>query len=99
MSENLLLFFHHINYDYILKDGRTLLQYIYDSHFEGVEKVNEFMSKWQALKGKIEQGFYSKIEQGLKVQLCDAVEWRDIVNTYFYRKTGISDNKKRKIYS
>lgn len=97
--ENLLLFFHHINYDYILKDGRTLLQYIYDSHFEGVEKVNEFMSKWQALKGKIEQGFYSKIEQGLKVQLCDAVEWRDIVNTYFYRKTGISDNKKRKIYS
>ena len=97
--ENLLLFFHHVNYDYILKDGRTLLQYIYDSHFEGVEKVNEFMSKWQALKGKVEQGFYSKIEQGLKVQLCDAVEWRDIVNTYFYRKTGISDNKKRKIYS
>lgn len=97
--ENLLLFFHHVNYDYILKDGRTLLQYIYDSHFEGVEKVNEFMSKWQALKGKVEQGFYSKVEQGLKVQLCDAVEWRDIVNTYFYRKTGVSDNKKRQIYS
>lgn len=97
--ENLLLFFHHVNYDYILKDGRTLLQYIYDSHFEGVEKVNEFISKWQALKGKIEQGFYSKVEQGLKVQLCDAVEWRDIVNTYFYRKTGISDYKKRQIFS
>lgn len=97
--ENLLLFFHHVNYDCILKDGRTLLQYIYDSHFEGVEKVSEFMSEWQVLEGKIEQGFYNKVEQGLKVQQRDAIEWRDIVNTYFYRKTGIPDNKKRKIYS
>jgi alpha-glucuronidase len=34
--ENLLLYFHRLPYDFRLKDGRTLLQYIYDSHFEGV---------------------------------------------------------------
>ena len=37
--ENLLLFFHHLPYSYILKSGQTILQYIYDTHFEGVEEV------------------------------------------------------------
>lgn len=43
--EELLLFFHHIGYDYTLKGGRTLLQYIYDVHFTGIEKVGEFIKK------------------------------------------------------
>ena len=33
--EELLLFFHHIPYTWKLKSGQTLIQYIYDSHFEG----------------------------------------------------------------
>ena len=31
-------------------------------------------------------------------QLENAVSWRDQVNTYFYRKSGIPDEKGRKIY-
>mgnify|MGYP002508773981 CR=1 FL=1 len=33
--EELLLFFHHVPYTYRLKTGKTLIQHIYDSHFEG----------------------------------------------------------------
>ena len=96
--EELLLFFHHVDYDYVLKDGRTLLQYIYDVHFAGVEKVEGFIEKWERLRDKVEIEFYQLVEEGLKVQLKDAKEWRDIVNTYFYRKTGIKDRENRKIY-
>jgi len=96
--EELLLFFHHVGYDYKLKDGRTLLQYIYDIHFDGVEKVEEFIEIWKSLKDKIEEEYYTLVEKGLEVQHHDAMEWRDIVNTYFYRKTGVKDCKKRKIY-
>ena len=37
--EELLLFFHRLPYGYRMKDGRTLLQRIYDDHFEGYEEV------------------------------------------------------------
>ena len=96
--EELLLFFHHVSYDEKLKDGRTLLQYIYDVHFAGVEKVQEYVSIWQELQGKVEENYYAKVKQDLEVQMRDAIEWRDIVNTYFYRKKGIGDEKGRVIY-
>lgn len=96
--EELLLFFHHVGYDEKLKDGRTLLQYIYDVHFEGVEKVEQFITLWDALEGKVETQFYETVKSGLREQYHDAIEWRDIVNTYFYRKTGVGDMHGRKIY-
>ena len=97
--QELLLFFHHVAYDEQLKDGRTLLQYIYDMHFEGVETVKGYLLKWQTLEDKIERNYYKKVEQDLKTQLQDAIEWRDVVNTYFYRKCGIPDQYGRKIYA
>ncbi len=96
--EELLLFFHHVSYDYQLKDGRTLLQYIYDVHFEGVEQVRSYQKAWESLDGSIDRDFYNAVSKGLEVQLKDAKEWRDVVNTYFYRRTGIGDSKNRKIY-
>ncbi len=37
--DNLLLFFHHVPYTYKLHDGKTVIQYIYDSHYEGAEEA------------------------------------------------------------
>ena len=33
--DSLLLFMHHVPYDYMLHNGKTLVQYVYDSHYEG----------------------------------------------------------------
>lgn len=96
--EELLLFFHHVGYDYTLKDGRTLLQYIYDVHFDGVERVDEYIEKWASLAGHVEEGLYNLVKERLDIQKRDAEEWRDVVNTYFYRRLGIKDTKGRKIY-
>lgn len=96
--EELLLFFHRIPYDYTLKSGTTLIQYIYDTHFNGVEKVTELQSKWSELKDDINSGLYHQVSERLKSQYEYAVEWRDRVNTYFLRKSGVPDMKGRKIY-
>lgn len=37
--DELLLFFHHVSYIYKLSNNKTVLQHIYDTHFEGVEDV------------------------------------------------------------
>lgn len=96
--DDLVLFFHHIPYTYVLKCGKTMLQYFYDSHFDGVEAVAEYISAWAALKGSVEDGIYNLVDNLLHIQYNSSVEWRDVVNTYFYRKSGIDDNKSRKIY-
>ena len=34
----------------------------------------------------------------MKMQIANAREWRDVVNTFFHRLSGIDDEKGRKIY-
>lgn len=96
--EELLLFFHRVRYDYKMKDGRTLLQYIYDSHFEGAQQAEALLLSWETLENRIPQEALNSVKERLKLQLLNAREWRDQVNTFFYRKTGIGDEKGRKIY-
>jgi len=97
--EEILLFFHRLPYDYRLKSGQTLIQYIYDTHFEGVEDVNGFIKTWESLKEHMSIEAYTQVRERLDAQLKNAEEWRDVVNSYFYRKTGVADEKGRKIYT
>ncbi|OPX45599.1 xylan alpha-(1-_2)-glucuronosidase [Ruminiclostridium hungatei] len=96
--EELLLFFHYVPYAYRLKSGETLLQYIYNTHFRGVEQVEELKQNWLGLKGKVEEDVFLHVLERLEGQLSHSKEWRDIINTYFLRKTGIPDELGRKIY-
>ena len=96
--EELLLFFHHVPYTHMLKSGKTLIQHIYDSHFEGVEEVEEMIAIWNGLEGKVSSRAYEVIKERFARQLHNAKEWRDQVNSYFYRKSGIADEKGRRIY-
>ena len=96
--EELLLFFHHVLYTYRLKTGKTVIQHIYDSHFEGLEEVEGMIESWKRLEGKVDDKVFSAVIQRFDRQLDNAREWRDPVNTYFYRKSGIPDQKGRKIY-
>ncbi len=96
--EELLLFFHHIPYSYKLQSGETLIQYIYNSHFKGVEQVIELKNKWLGLKGMIGEELFKHVSERLDGQIEHSKEWRDVINTYFFRKTGIKDQQDRKIY-
>ena len=42
-----------MNYDHVLSTGKTIIQHIYDTHFEGVEDVEVMISKWRELEGVI----------------------------------------------
>jgi len=96
--EELLLFFHHVPYNYVLKTGKTLIQHIYDSHFEGFDEAQEFAQAWKSLKGKVDETIFNTVRERFERQLENAREWRDQVNAYFYRKSGIADEKGRPIY-
>lgn len=96
--DELLLFFHHVPYTHVLKSGETVIQHIYNTHFEGVEQVAELIGRWQLLEGKVDEGRFNHILARLEEQAEHSKEWRDIINTYFNRKSGIADEQNRKIY-
>jgi alpha-glucuronidase len=96
--EPLVLFFHHLKYTHELKTGKTVIQHIYDTHFEGVSEVETMIREFKRLQGRIEQQVYLRILDRLEEQLESAREWRDQINTYFYRKSGIPDEHGRQIF-
>ncbi|MBB5325500.1 alpha-glucuronidase [Anoxybacillus tepidamans] len=96
--DELLLFFHHVPYTYHLKSGETVIQHIYNSHFDGVEQAKQLKKRWEQLKGKIDEKRYMDVLERLTIQIEHAKEWRDVINTYFYRKSGIDDQYGRTIY-
>lgn len=96
--DELLLFFHHVPYTHVLHSGKTVIQHIYDTHFEGVEQAAELVERWRSLEGKIDAERYESVLERLLEQAEHAKEWRDVINTYFYRKSGIADQHGRKIY-
>lgn len=96
--DELLLFFHHVPYTHKLKSGVTVIQHIYNTHFEGVEEAQGLVEAWLQLKDKIDQERFEDILARLQEQANHSKEWRDIINTYFYRKSGIKDELNRKVY-
>ena len=96
--EELLLFFHRVLYETRLKSGKTLIQHIYDSHFEGASEAKEMAECWEKLRLELDPEVYERVRERFRRQIRNAEEWRDQVNSYFYRKSGIPDEKGRRIY-
>lgn len=96
--EELLLFFHYVEYTHRLTKGKTLIQHIYDTHFEGADEAEAMVSRWKELEGLLEPRVYDRVLARLEHQALHAKEWRDVICSYFYRKSGIADERNRPIY-
>ena len=93
--DNLLLFFHHVPYTYKLHDGKTVIQYIYDSHYLGAEQAAHLVKEWTSLKGHIDPALYNNVLARLEYQAGHAIVWRDAIVQYFHKLSGIPDDKGR----
>jgi alpha-glucuronidase len=96
--DELLLFFHHVPYDHVLQSGTTVLQHIYDTHFQGYAEVEAMVARWRLIAERFEPVVRENVTTRFDVQLATAREWRDQVNTYFYRLSGVPDAQGRTIH-
>ncbi|MBR0408875.1 MAG: alpha-glucuronidase [Clostridia bacterium] len=94
--DNLLLFFHRLPYDFQMKDGRTLIQRVYDDHFLGYDQAEQMAKALAALD--LPSPDREEAARRMEAQLQNAREWRDITNTFFHRLSGAEDERGRKIY-
>ncbi len=96
--DELLLFFHHVPYSHVLRSGRTVIQHIYDTHFDGCDEVEDLVRRWSAIADRFDAATRRNVDERLAEQLRCAREWRDQVNTYFFRMSGVPDAEGRTIH-
>jgi alpha-glucuronidase len=93
--DELLLFMHHVPYTHVLHSGKTVIQHIYDSHYDGAEQAARFVEEWSALKGRIDDERFYDVRKRLEYQAGHALVWRDAINNWFLKESGIADRTGR----
>ena len=83
--ENLILWFHHLPWDYPMKSGRTLWEELQFRYGEGVRRSEEYLQLWKGMKPYVDPERYADIEKCLSTQVHDARWWRDVCLEYFSR--------------
>lgn len=89
--DNLLLFMHHVPYTYVLHSGKTVIQHIYDSHYDGAARAQTFPKRWELLRGRIDEQRYQAVLARLEYQAGHAIVWRDAICNWFAKTSGIPD--------
>ena len=86
--ENLLLWFHHLPWDYKLSTGRTLWDEICLHYDAGIQAVEGFRKTWKDLKPYVAPYLWDEANAKLAVQAQDARWWRDACVGYFQLSSG-----------
>jgi alpha-glucuronidase len=81
--ENLLLWFHHLPWDYRLKSGQTLWQGIVAHYHRGAQQAAAMEKAWAALKGSVDDQRHAAVAAKMAIQTKDAAAWRDKCLNYF----------------
>ena len=93
--DDLLLFMHHVPYTHVLHDGKTVVQYVYDAHYEGAATTQTYAPRWQTLKGLVDDDRYDETLKLFTYQAGHAIVWRDAVTKWFQKESGIPDKQGR----
>ncbi len=89
--DDLLLFMHHVPYTHRLHSGKTVIQYLYDSHYDGAETAAGYVRDWESLAGRVDEQRHREILDSLHYQAGAAELWRDAVAGWFFKTSGIPD--------
>ena len=81
--ENLLLWFHHVPWNYRMSSGRTLWDELVLHYDQGVETVRKMRRSWAAQQGRIDAERFQQVAGFLAIQEQEATWWRDACVAYF----------------
>lgn len=95
--ETYLLWFHHLPWNYPMRDGRTLWESLNAHYNRGVEATEDYLDTWQRMRPYVEEADHdsgqasgsrwSRVNELLKTQVENAREWRDVCLKYFHSFT------------
>ncbi|UCE07584.1 MAG: alpha-glucuronidase [bacterium] len=81
--DEFLLWFHHLDWNYKMRSGRSLWEELCYRYYDGAQKVAEMKKVWNSLRGKIDAEIFTHVKQMLSIQEKEAVWWRNACVLYF----------------
>ena len=81
--DELLLWFHHVPWDYKMRSGATLWDELGHHYQRGVDAVRGWQKAWDSLAEKIDSERFYHVKALLHRQEADARIWRDACIQYF----------------
>ena len=81
--EELLLWFHHVPWDYRMHSGLTLWEEMQRHYNQGVEQVLHYQAVWAGMKPFVSARRYREVNALLERNARDAALWRDTCLEYF----------------
>ncbi|QKX17229.1 alpha-glucuronidase family glycosyl hydrolase [Microbulbifer sp. YPW1] len=88
VGDDLLLWFHHLPWDYPMSSGRDLWEELVHRYDRGVAAVGKMRAQWQTLEPLIDAERFDKTARLLQVQEREAQWWRDASIAYFQSVSG-----------
>ena len=83
VSDELLLFFHHVGWQETLSSGRTVWEEMVHRYSLGVDMVAEMRAAWDGVQAHIDAQRFKEIGDYLQIQHYEARWWRDACLQYF----------------
>jgi alpha-glucuronidase len=81
--EQLLLWFHHVPWDYRMASGDTLWDELVRHYTQGVQSVGAMRRSWDGLAAYVDPQRYAQVAAYLAIQEQEARWWRDASIAYF----------------
>ena len=78
-----LLWFHHLPWDYTMKNGRILWDEICCRYQEGLQQVREFQKTWDQVESYVDVQRFAEVQSKLRRHCRDAQIWKDGCLLYF----------------
>ena len=83
-----LLWFHHLSWDYKLKNGQTLWNGMALKYQEGVDEVATMQTTWNKMGNYMNKTRFKEVQMLLNIQYKEAKWWRDACLLYFQQFSG-----------
>jgi alpha-glucuronidase len=81
--DDYLLWFHHVNWNYKMRSGRTLWDELCFKYYSGVDSVRAFQQQWKKLEKYIDKERFEQVRMFLEIQANEAIWWRNACLLYF----------------
>ena len=81
--DDLLLYFHHVPWDYRMQSGNTMWDELVQRYMRGVIEVGEMQRWWAQMKPFVDAERFQKTADFLAIQHREAIWWRDACLAYF----------------
>ncbi|MGN7999327.1 alpha-glucuronidase family glycosyl hydrolase [Sphingomonas sp. 22176] len=83
VPDSLLLWFHHVPWDYRMRSGQTLWDSLIAHYDTGIATVEDMQRRWAGLEGKVDARRWAEVRDFLAIQRQEAQWWRDASIAYW----------------